>query len=183
VDAARRVELILGGRGEQAVALREGRADVALLPLPFDDRDFDVEPLLTEPRLVALAADDPLAARTSLSLRDLTGRVLPDGSPAEHEASRPTSPPSTRLDLAQIFTLVETGSIVLFLPVSLAQRHPRPNIAYRAVTDLAPSTLALAWPRDSHSPAIAAFVRAAMTIARDVLESDELSPRSTTSAG
>jgi DNA-binding transcriptional LysR family regulator len=174
-DAALRVELILGGRGEQPTALREGRADVALLPLPVDEREFDVEPLLTEPRVVALAADDPLAARTSLHLGDLTGRLLPDGTPAEREAERgaTAAPESRRLDLAQIFTLVETGSIVLFLPASLARRHPRPNIAYRTVADLPPSTLAIAWPRDSHSPAIAAFVRAAVTIAQAVPENAE----------
>lgn len=57
-----------------------------------------------------------------------------------------------------------------FPPVSLAQRHPRPNIAYRTVSDLRPSTLAIAWHRGSHSPAIAAFVRAATTVAQDVPE-------------
>jgi DNA-binding transcriptional LysR family regulator len=170
-DAAPRVELIMGGRGEQVTALREGRADVALLPMPFDDRGLDVEPLLTEPRVVALAADDPLAARTNLCLSDLTGRTLPDGSPAEREHDRPAGSLPRPLDLAQIFTLVETGSIVLFPPASLARRHPRANIAYRTVSDLAPTTLAIAWPRDSRSPATAAFVRAAMTVARDALES------------
>src|SRR4051812_47067959 len=77
-EAALPVELLLGGRGEQIPALRDGRADVAILPEPFDGRGMDVEPLLTEPRLVALAADDPLAARTDLRLADLAGRTLPD---------------------------------------------------------------------------------------------------------
>jgi DNA-binding transcriptional LysR family regulator len=185
-DAALRVELLLGGRGEQATALREGRADVALLPLPFDDRGLDLEPLLTEPRVLALAADDPLAARTSLRLADLAGRALPDGTPADRDGltaasphgsdrrppatpSVPTAEPAPRqLDLAQIFTLVETGSIVWFPPASLARRHPRPGIAYRTVSDLPPSTLVIAWPQASRSPAVAAFVRATMTIAQDL---------------
>src|SRR5690242_4876431 len=42
------VDVQLGGRGEQVPALRDGRADVAMLPLPFDPQGLDVEPLLTE---------------------------------------------------------------------------------------------------------------------------------------
>ena len=36
-DAVLPVELLLGGRGDQVAALRAGRADVALLPKPFDE--------------------------------------------------------------------------------------------------------------------------------------------------
>lgn len=168
--AALPVELVLGGRGEQAPAVREGQADVALLATPFDDTGLDVEPLLTEPRVVALAANDPLAARHTLRLHDLAGRALPDGSAAElggkqHEPSSNGGQPGPRLDLVQIFNLIEMGSIVWFPPVSLARRHPRPHIAYRPVDDLPPTTFCVAWPHDSHSPAVAAFVRAATEVA------------------
>ncbi len=199
--AALRVELLLGGRGEQVTALREGRADVALLPRPFDEHGLDSEVLLVEPRLLALAAGDPLAARTDLHLADLAGRALPDGQPAEREGlapgaageprvipssatgagaigptpgrragltTSPTQVPEPRpksLDLAQIFNLIELGTIVWFPPASLARRHARPNIVYRAVSDLPPSTLVVAWPQVSHSPAVAAFVRAATAVA------------------
>ncbi|WP_374629494.1 LysR family transcriptional regulator [Frankia sp. AgPm24] len=50
------VELLLGGLGEQERALRDGRADVALLPTPAEPRGLELEPVLIEPRLVALAA-------------------------------------------------------------------------------------------------------------------------------
>lgn len=160
-DAALPVELLLGGRGEQAPALRDGRADVALLPTPFDDRGLDTEPLLTEPRLVALAADDPLAARSALCLADFAGRSLPDGSPAEEGGVRVPRAPARQLDTAQIFNLVEVGELVWFLPASVARRNSRPGVAYRPVVDLEPSRVFVAWPADSHSPAVAAFVRAA----------------------
>jgi DNA-binding transcriptional LysR family regulator len=178
--AAMPVDLILGGREEQAPALHDGRADIALLVLPVDDRGLDIEPLLTEPRLVALAASDPLAARTSLTLADLAGRVLPDGTPAETggdqaPASRP-APKRISRDLPQIFSLVEVGSIVWFPPLSLALRHTRPGIAYREVTDLPDSTLAVAWPQDSHSAAVAAFARAATAVAEETFPSGRHSP-------
>nr|WP_198029133.1 LysR family transcriptional regulator [Actinoplanes sp. N902-109] len=174
------VELQLGGRGEQVPALHDGRADVALLPTPFDDRGLDSEPLLTAPRLVALAAADPLAARTSLRLSDLAGRRLPDGSAADR-GPRSTSPPGYRsaFDLSQIFNLVELGNIVFFLPEWVADRFPRPGIAYRAVEDVDPVTLAVAWPAGSRSPAVAAFVRAA----RDVADAGVSSPHAAWSAG
>ncbi|MFH9862867.1 LysR substrate-binding domain-containing protein [Streptomyces sp. NPDC017202] len=162
-------ELILGGFGEQPQALRDGRADVGLVLSPFDDRGLDSELLLTEPVLVALAAADPLAARTTLCLDDLTGRTVPGGAPANHgrpvgNGHRPDAarPPS---NLSEIFSLVETGTLAFFAPTSVAQRYPRPGIAYHPVSDLPDSTLAVAWPQDARSPAVAALVRAACSVA------------------
>ncbi|MCA2228425.1 LysR family transcriptional regulator [Nonomuraea aurantiaca] len=171
-EAALPVDLVLGGRGEQLPALRQGRADIALLPRPFDDHGLDSEPLLSEPRLVALAATDPLADRPQLRLADLGGRILPDGSPAGQDGQSPRSTSNAspadrprRLDMSQIFSLIEVGSIIWFPPVSVARRHPRPGIAYRTVADLPPLELALAWPQHSRSPAVAAFIRAATSVA------------------
>lgn len=185
-EAALPVELVLGRFGEQAQTVRDGRADAALLLGPFDDRSLDYEPLVTEPFLVAMAAADPLAAQPCLRLADLAGRSLPGGSPADqgvapgphgsagardHQPNpagnhTPTaSTPQNDSDLPQIFRLVELGSIVCFLPTSVTWRYPRPEIAYRPVSDLEPATLAVAWPQDSHSAAVAAFVRVAATVA------------------
>ncbi|MGW4941190.1 LysR family transcriptional regulator [Actinoplanes sp. NPDC004185] len=168
--AAVPVELVLGGPWEQAPAVRDGRADVALLLAPYLDPDLDVESLLTEPRVVALAATDPLADQPALSLSDLAGRKLPDGSPADRGGFRrpPAEVSGAGLDLAQIFNLVELGSIVWFPPRSVARRHPRPGLVYRSVEDLLPVTLAVAWSPESHSPAVAAFIRAAVEVAGTV---------------
>ncbi|MFJ5219797.1 LysR family transcriptional regulator [Streptomyces sp. NPDC088354] len=178
-------ELVLGGFGEQPQALRDGLADVGLVLCPFDSRGLDSEPLLTEPVLVALAAADPLAARARLCLDDLADRKLPDGSPAVH--GRPVEhtpqPGTTRpaSNLSEIFSLVETGSIVFFAPASVARRYPRPGIAYRPVSDLPDATLAVAWPHDARSPAVAAFVRAACTVASaQHLQAEPVAPSTTT---
>jgi DNA-binding transcriptional LysR family regulator len=159
------VELLLGGPGDQTPALLDGRADVALVPTPYDGQGLDSEPLVTSPRLVALAASDPLAARRSLRLSDLAGRELPNGSRAEEGDVRAPSGSHKVRDLSQIFSLVEVGSLVWYLPQWLAERHPRPGVAYRPVEDLPPVTLSLAWPAESRSAAVAAFVRAARRVA------------------
>ncbi|MEV5012338.1 LysR family transcriptional regulator [Streptomyces sp. NPDC056159] len=180
------VQLVLGRVGEQAQAVRDGRADTALLLSPFDDRGLDSEPLLTEPFLIAMAADAPLAARTCLHLTDLAGWSLPDGSPADQgpvtrrhgtggtHARRPgptkdeaftADTAQDASDLPQIFKLVELGRIVCFFPASLTRRYPRSAIAYRPVQDVEPATLSVAWPQHSRSTAVAAFVRAATKVA------------------
>ncbi|MFD0689635.1 LysR family transcriptional regulator [Actinomadura fibrosa] len=174
------VELVLGGRGDQEAALRDGRADVAIVPELADTRGLDVEPLLTEPRLAALAASDPLAARSSLSLADFAGRMLPDGrlaDPSAPGADGGGMPSSTAAhgpfagsrqpvrDLAELFSLVELSDVVWFVPVSIARRHARPGIAYRTVRDLPPAEFSIAWPQDCRSPAVAAFIRAAAAVA------------------
>lgn len=162
-------ELVLGGFGEQPQALRDGLADVALVLCPMDDRGLDSEPLITEPVLVAMAATDPLAARTRLCLADLAGRNLPDGAPADAGRAAPHRPgaASPASNLSEIFNLVETGTTVFFAPASVARRNPRPGVAYRPVGDLPDCTLAVAWPQDARSPAVAALVRVACTIAAD----------------
>jgi DNA-binding transcriptional LysR family regulator len=165
-DAALPVELLMGGRGEQVPALRDGRADVAILPEPSEHHGIEVDPLLTEPRVLAVAAADPLAAYDTLCLADLAGRILPDGTSAGKGGAEPAPATAPVHDLAQLFNLIELGSIVWFPPESVARRHPRPGIAYRPVSDLAPSTLVVAWPRESRSPAVAAFVRTAVAVAR-----------------
>jgi DNA-binding transcriptional LysR family regulator len=160
------VELLLGGRGEQAPALRDGRADVALLATPFDDRGLDTEPLITGPYVVALAVTDPLAAQACVHLPDVAGRLHPDGTPAETGVLEPPpDAPATTLDMAKIFNLVEVGSVVWFLPQWVARRFPRQNTVYRPVEGLDPATLMAAWPSASRSTAVAAFVRTAKEVA------------------
>jgi DNA-binding transcriptional LysR family regulator len=175
-EAALPLEPLLGGRGEQVPALHDGRADVALLPTPFDGRGLDDEPLMTEPNLVALAATDPLADRPALCLADFTGRRLPDGAPAEL-GPQPPHRTTSRLDMTQIFNLIEMGSIIWFVPVSVARRYTRPAIVYRPVSDLPPAGLVVAWPQECRSPAVAAFVRAALAVAS---AADDSAPRAGT---
>ncbi|MFC9468194.1 LysR family transcriptional regulator [Streptomyces coelicoflavus] len=148
------VAVRLCGWQEQPRLLRGGEADVALVHAPFDGTGLDTEILAAEPRVAALAADHPLAARDRLELADLG---LDAGSVERHidEARRGHG------DLAQVLTAVSLGKVVTLLPASVTARYPRPGVAYRPVPDAPPVVLALAWPQQSRSTATAALVRAA----------------------
>ena len=70
-DDAIPIEVVMATWGQEAAMLRDGRAEVALLRTPFDERGLDYEKLLTEPRLVSMHADHRLASRRRLRLADL----------------------------------------------------------------------------------------------------------------
>jgi DNA-binding transcriptional LysR family regulator len=172
--AAVPADVVVGGWGEAEAMLRDGRADVALLSTPLDDRGLDLERLVTEPRVAALHSGHRLAGRKRLRVADLAGEPVPrwiggdeahadfwagrdpDSGPGPHPAD---GPPVT--DLTQVLRLVELGRAVAFLPRGIAERYPRPAIVHRPVVDLSPVTFVVAWPAASRSLAVAAFVRAA----------------------
>ena len=52
-------------------AVAAGELDLALVALPIDDPRLELEPLFTEPLLLAMAAGHRLARRRRLSIDDL----------------------------------------------------------------------------------------------------------------
>ena len=106
-----------------------------------DGRGVDHEPLAAEPFLIAMAAADPLAA--------LPCRAC--GRPTWPAGAFPTAPPQTRASLR-----ARTG-IPRQAPLSPPTARPR---------EATRTTLSVAWPQDSHSPAVAAFARAATKVAQ-----------------
>jgi DNA-binding transcriptional LysR family regulator len=160
------LEVRLCGWREQAELVRDGRADVALDATPTDDAaDLDAEPLLTEPRLAALAADDPLAAAETVTMADIEGAFRPTHEPTVWHGRGHDELPRYN-ELAEMMRFVELGRVVALLPRSVCERYPRPGrITYKNVADAAPGTLSVVWPRRSTSLAVAAFVRAATAVA------------------
>ncbi|GLW68550.1 LysR family transcriptional regulator [Kitasatospora phosalacinea] len=176
-------EVVVGGSGEPVAMLRDGRADVALLRSPFDGRGLDSQPLVVEPRLAVLPAAHRLAGRRRLRPGDLAGEPVPrwqgaDPADAAYYAGRdgtgdgrtgpvPDDAPEGPLvaSVEQLLEVVALGQAVAFLSLSTTERHRRPDLAYRPVVGLSPSTVVVAWPETSRSAAVAAFVRAAQDVA------------------
>jgi DNA-binding transcriptional LysR family regulator len=163
---ARPVTVRLSGWREQTRLLRAGEADAALVYEPFERRGLDAERLAVEPRLAALPATHPLAARDRLTLADLAlpgvepGRA--DGLPGYLDS---VVARYAIADLSQLLTLVELGEVVTLLPESVTTRYPRPGVVYRRIADAPPAALCIAWPQQSRSTATAALVRAALAVA------------------
>lgn len=165
------VEILVSGYGEQATLVRTGHADVALLGSPHPYPGLEAEPLAEEPRVAALPATHPLAARTELTMADLAGHPMPRWSrelPDEREywTGQTTPVPGPEVsDSSQLLEVVALGQAVALVPTSLAHGSPRADVAYRPVTDATPYTLSAVWPAGSRNRAVAAFVRTAVEVA------------------
>src|SRR5579875_1523623 len=66
-------------------AVRERQVDLAFIYMPLDETDLEFTPLMTEPRVVVLPRDHPLAARRELRPHDLRAETFimqPEAVPA-----------------------------------------------------------------------------------------------------
>lgn len=144
--------------GEQQSLLRTGEADVALLHLPYDEpAGLATEVLLVDREVVLLPATHRLANRPALTRADLAGEEVfawTDECPAVGGPIR---------DTGQVGQLVSLGRTLAILPESFTDHLP-PNLAAVPLADGDTSTVVLAWPEDSRSRTLAAFVRLAAEV-------------------
>ncbi|MGW5722722.1 LysR family transcriptional regulator [Amycolatopsis sp. NPDC003865] len=151
------VEVVVGGVGEQAGMLRDGRVDLAFLHGPHDDcAGFDTELLLEQDQVAMLARGHRLAGRSALIMADL------DGEPFPRWPGSDVCGPEIR-DAGQLLQLVALGQVVAVVPES-ARRHARADIVCVPVLDAPRTSVLLAWPDRTRSRAVAAFVRAATDV-------------------
>jgi len=156
------VDVHLCGIAEQERLLRDGRADVALLHLPFDSTvGFDTEELLTEGQVAVLPAGHHLTARTSLRLSDVTALPdLPMPRWPRRDGTYPDGPGPQARDTTQLFELIALGRATAILPES-SRANLRDGLATVPVLDAPAVTTVIAWPPHSRSRALAGLVRAA----------------------
>lgn len=156
------VEVVLSPPGHQALMLRDGRADVAILHRPFDDLSgFDVDELLVEEQVLILPAGHPQSTRTSMTLAEATSLPdLPLPRWPNLDGSYPDGPGPELRDLTQILQLVRLGRTAIVLPES-ARSNLRDGLAVVPLADAPTVTTVIAWPPHSTSPAVAGLVRTA----------------------
>lgn len=156
------VEVLLCGPGEQEKTLRDGRADVAILHLPYDDTSgLDTEALLSEDPVVLLPAGHPLTARTDLRLADLDDV---DGLPAprwpDRNGNYPEGPGPAVRDHTQLLQLIALGRTYLVAPES-ARAQMGEGVVTVPLVDGPKVTTLIAWPPQCRSLDVAAFVTTA----------------------
>ncbi|GAA4472489.1 LysR family transcriptional regulator [Phytohabitans houttuyneae] len=160
-DAAE-IEVLLCAMGEQARMLRDGRADVAFMQRPFDAlAGFDTEDLLTEQQVAVLPAGHPLAARTSLTMADISDVPdLPVARWPRQDGTYEPGPGPEIHDLSQLAQLIALGHTVAVICASARSWLWSAHAAI-PLTDSPHVTTVLAWPPHSRSLAVAGLVRTA----------------------
>ncbi|MFE0360821.1 LysR family transcriptional regulator [Streptomyces griseoaurantiacus] len=158
--------------------LLAGEVDAAFLrgPLPPGIQSLR---LATEPRVVCLSADDPLAGRDTLTLAQLGDRAVVDMPPEVPRAwwdhltvnPRPDGTPvrfgPVVRDTEAMVLAVTQGRAITFLPAAARRLYPRAGITYVDCPELGESTGELAWlPGKRDDPAVTALREAAHGILR-----------------
>jgi len=159
--------------------LHEGRIDAGMLLAPVDDAALAMLPLLREPLVAALPADDLLArSRAPLSLASLTGRpfvIFPrSAAPGLYDAiiefcrQAGFTPRIAQeaIQMQTIVSLVSAGLGVALVPASLRDMRRR-GVVYRQLRQASPLlTILLAWHAASRSACLAQFVATARASVR-----------------
>ena len=155
------VEVLLVGPAEQARTLRDGRADVAILHLPYDDvSGFETETLVTEQQVALLPAGHPLTGRGGIRLVDLETSGLPAPRWPDRDGEHAEGPGPAVRDHTQLLQLIALGRTFLTAPES-ARSQLHGGVVGVPLLDAPPVTTVIAWPPQSRSLDLAAFVRTA----------------------
>ncbi|MFF4358471.1 LysR family transcriptional regulator [Streptomyces sp. NPDC001604] len=156
------VEVLLCGIGEQERLLRDGRADVALLHLPFDaTAGLDTEELCTERQVAILPAGHPLTSRAHVQMADVSGLPdLPMPRWPGRDGKYPDGPGPQARDHAQLYQLIALGRACWIAPES-SRAQLRDDVVAVPVLDAPKVTTVIAWPPHSRSRAVAGLVRTA----------------------
>ena len=157
----------------QLEALMTGRLDVGVIRPPVREPGLAFETIHTEPVVVALPEDHPLAARRKVALAELVGEpfvlLARREAPGLHESlvqamadagGVPHVVQEAR-EMQTVVGVVAAGLGVSLVPASVGADEHR-GVAYRPVAGEAPTVaLALAWRPDDRSPVLAAFLATA----------------------
>ena len=153
--------------------LRAGEVDMLATRLPISDPDITIGPVLTdEPRVLLVAATDPLAQRTSVTLEDFADRAVSDAPAFPREMMDALIPPVTpsgrpyRRHVSQsiehMLLSIAAGKQVHLTVPSFLDHHAHPAITSIPIPDLPRSQTALVWL--AANPNLTAVARIAITV-------------------
>lgn len=156
--SARQVDIMFSGGVDRTSFLHEGRADVALLYVPFDDlTGLHAETLHVEDRVAVLPAGHDLAARAHVHSADLEDEQFPRWRAIPSKGDGPVLD-----ELAELFPLVRICRVVAILPRSLVTPTPA-GIVCVPVVDAEPSRIVVARRQNDHRRSVEAFMSAAVS--------------------
>jgi len=143
--------------------LRDGRADVALLHLPFDaTAGFDIMELHTEGQVALLPSAHPLTKRKKVTLADLHAAPdLPLPRWPEPDGSYLEGPGPAVRDYVQLWQLIGLGRACAIVPESAPRLGN--DVAVVPVADAELVTTVIAWPPHSRSRGVDRLIQIATT--------------------
>jgi DNA-binding transcriptional LysR family regulator len=168
------IELRLIRHNTPTGGLAEGLCDLAVVRTPLDLRPWSHTLIGHEPRLVALASDDPWARRRSIRLDEIPERTLvidhrtgsttwdlwPEGHRPEIEYTH---------DIDDWLAAIASGRRVGITPQATAAQYRRDGITYRPLRDAEPIAVHLIWRHHDAHPA----THAAIALAKDLYRENQ----------
>ena len=151
------LELVPVSEEDQESLLRDGSLDLCLVRLPVERDGLHVVRLYDEVPVVVVPKDHFVTAAPEVALDDLADEQLvrPHASGWRPRADQRDWPPMSQREAVEV---VASGSGVVLVPMSVARLYHRKDVATRPVTDLEPSTVALAWLVERDGEDTQAFV-------------------------
>jgi len=147
------VDMQLVRSNTPTAGLAEGLASLAIVRRAPDPREYDVVLVGLERRYCALASDDPLASRRSLTLAQVATRPLAIDSRTGStvlDLWAPTEVPTHVIethDIEDWLVLIGSGRAVGMTAEATVHQYRRPGIVYRLVRDAPSIAVYLAWTR------------------------------------
>ncbi len=136
-------------RADLVRAVVEGDLDLAVVPLPVKDHRVSIEPLLTEPLLLVVGKNHPIASRTEISIADLAEETfvsLGDLSALSNQIRTffgdHNFQPKIGIRCAQVASLklfVSLGLGISILPQLARQTDDRDTLTYLRITGTEPT--------------------------------------------
>jgi DNA-binding transcriptional LysR family regulator len=155
--------------------LRDRATDVAFVWLPLLYDELTAQPILVEPRFVAMHPGHALAEQPAVFASDLAKE--PIVAPWEHippellavwlgefrpDGRRPGDRDAMSVD--ESLALASTGVGLYCVPESVSRFYARPDVTFRPIVDVAPAQVAIAWRTDAANPALEEFIETARSV-------------------
>ena len=161
---------------DPTTGLRAGLVEAALTRMPFDRAGISTRVLRSDPVGVVLRADDPLARRGSLQVRDLEERSwfqFPEGTDplwrAYWNGAAPGGPvrdgPVVRTVGECVQAVLWNGTVGLAPLTPLGHAWP-PGLTVVPLADMAPSRLVVAWNKADANPLIRSLTQVTAAVYR-----------------
>ena len=153
------LELVpVDGAAAADAGLRDGSLDLCLVRLPLLDAEgLHRVRLYDEVPVVAVPRDHFATAAEEVTTADLADEqlVLPHPSGWTPQATQLDWP---SMSYREAIEVVASGIGIAIIPMSVARLYARKDVATRPVTDLEPTTIALAWLVERDDEDTQAFV-------------------------